>query len=50
MSYRQSYNREMDSVKAYYLIGVTLVLAAVFHSNLNRSVVGDYLWAFTQYL
>lgn len=26
------------------------VMAAIFHSNLNRTVVADYGWAFTQYL
>jgi len=41
---------DLDTVKSYYLIALTLGLAVLFHSNLNRSPVGDFLWAFTQYL
>lgn len=48
--FKTSYNQELDSVKSYYLIGLAFVLAVLFHSNLNKSVVGDFLWAFTQYL
>lgn len=25
-------------------------MAVLFHSNLNRTVIADYGWAFTQYL
>lgn len=48
--YKSSYNGDLDTVKSYYLIGVAAVLALLFHSSLNRSFVGDYTWAFTQYL
>jgi hypothetical protein len=48
--FRTSYNRDLDSVKSYYLIAAAAVLAVLFHSSLNRSLVGDYLWAFSQYL
>ena len=40
----------MDIVKSYYLIAFAAVVAIFFHSNLNKSVVADYGWAFTQYL
>lgn len=48
--FKTSYNRDIDTVKSYYLVALAAFLAALFHSNLNRSLVGDYLWAFTQYL
>lgn len=50
VAFRTSYNRDLDTVKCYYLIGAAAVLAVLFHSSLNRSLVGDYLWAFSQYL
>ena len=50
VSYKSSYNQDLDTVKSYYLIGVACLLALLFHSSLNRSVVGDFTWAFTQYL
>ena len=31
-------------------MAVAFLLAVLFHSNLNRSLIGDFLWAFTQYL
>ena len=48
--YKSSYNGDLDTVKSYYLIGLAAILALLFHSSLNRSFVGDYTWAFTQYL
>ena len=48
--FRTSYNSDLDTVKSYYLVGVAAVLAFFFHSSLNRSFIGDYTWAFTQYL
>jgi uncharacterized membrane protein len=50
VTFRTSYNQDLDTVKSYYLILAAAVLAVLFHSNLNRSLVGDFLWAFTQYL
>ena len=50
VTFKSSYNQDLDSVKFYYLIIVAAVLAVLFHSSLNRSLVGDFLWAFTQYL
>jgi hypothetical protein len=50
VKFKTSYDRDLDTVKSYWLIAGAAVLAALFHSNLNRSLVGDYLWAFTQYL
>jgi hypothetical protein len=50
VTYRISYHKDLDSVKSYYLIALAFVLAVLFHSNLNRSLVGDFLWAFSQYL
>ena len=47
---RGSYDKLMDSVKAWPLVVAAGALAVVFHSSLNNSLVGDYLWAFTQYL
>ncbi len=49
-SYKSTYNQDLDTVKSYYIIAVAAVLALIFHSSLNRSFVGDYLWAFSQYL
>ena len=48
--FKSSYNRDLDTVKCYYLIGIAAILALLFHSSLNRSFIGDYTWAFTQYL
>lgn len=48
--YKTTYDRELDTVKSYYLVACAFMLAVIFHSNLNRSVIGDFLWAFTQYL
>lgn len=50
VSFKGSYNQDLDTVKSYYLIGAAGILALLFHSSLNRSFVGDYTWAFTQYL
>ena len=50
VSFKGSYNGDLDTVKSYYIIGLSVVLAFLFHSSLNRSFVGDYTWAFTQYL
>lgn len=49
-AFKASYNQDLDTVKSYYIIAVAAVLALVFHSSLNRSFIGDYLWAFSQYL
>jgi len=49
-TFRTSYNQDLDTIKSYYLIGVAAVLALLFHSSLNRSFIGDYSWAFSQYL
>lgn len=49
-AFKASYNQDLDTVKSYYIIAVAAVLALIFHSSLNRSFVGDYLWAFSQYL
>lgn len=49
-AFKVSYNQDLDTVKSYYIIGVAAVLALIFHSSLNRSFIGDYLWAFSQYL
>lgn len=48
--FRTSYNQDLDVVKSYYLIAFAAVMALLFHSNLNRTIVADYGWAFTQYL
>ena len=48
--FKGSYNQDLDTVKSYYLIAVAGVLALLFHSSLNRSFIGDFTWAFTQYL
>ena len=48
--FKTSYNQDLDTVKSYYLIGAAAVLAVLFHSSLNRSLIGDYFWAFSQYL
>ena len=48
--FKGSYNQDLDTVKSVYLIGVAGVLALLFHSSLNRSFIGDFTWAFTQYL
>lgn len=50
VSFKNSYNQDLDTVKCYYLIALAAVLALLFHSSLNRSFIGDYTWAFTQYL
>jgi len=50
VKFKTSYDHDIDSVKSYWLILGSVVLAALFHSNLNRSVIGDFLWAFSQYL
>jgi hypothetical protein len=50
VTFRTSYNYDLDTVKSYYLIGAAAVLAILFHSSLNRSFFGDYFWAFSQYL
>lgn len=48
--FRTSYNQDLDVVKSYYLVGFAAVMAILFHSNLNRTIIADYGWAFTQYL
>ena len=48
--YKTSYNQDLDVVKSYYLIIVAAILGVLFHSDLNRSFLGDFTWAFTQYL
>ena len=50
VAFKSSYNQDLDTVKCYYLIALAAVLALLFHSSLNRSFIGDYTWAFTQYL
>jgi hypothetical protein len=50
VAFKTSYNRDLDTVKSYYLIAAAALLAVVFHSSLNRSLIGDYFWAFSQYL
>lgn len=50
VSFKTSYNQDLDTVKSYWLIGAAALLAVLFHSSLNRSLVGDYTWAFSQYL
>jgi hypothetical protein len=48
--FKTSYNRDLDTVKCYYLIALAFLLAVLFHSSLNRSLVADFAWAFSQYL
>lgn len=48
--FKTSYNQDLDIIKSYYLIPFAFVLAMLFHSNLNRSIIADFGWAFTQYL
>lgn len=48
--YKTSYNQDVDTIKSYYLVIFAAVMAIFFHSNLNRTIVADYGWAFTQYL
>ena len=48
--FKTSYNKDLDVIKCYYLIAFAAVCAIFFHSSLNRSLFGDYGWAFTQYL
>ena len=48
--FKTSYNQDLDVIKSYYLIIFAAVLAIFFHSSLNRSLFGDFGWAFTQYL
>jgi len=48
--FKGSYSQDLDTVKSYYLIILAVVLALLFHSSLNRSFIGDFTWAFTQYL
>lgn len=48
--FRTSYCQDLDTIKCYYLIIFAAIMAAIFHSNLNRTIVADYGWAFTQYL
>lgn len=48
--FKSSYNQDLDTIKCYYLIPFAAVMALLFHSNLNRTIVADYGWAFTQYL
>lgn len=48
--FKSSYNQDLDKVKFYYLVIFAAIMALLFHSNLNRTIVADYGWAFTQYL
>jgi hypothetical protein len=49
-TFKTSYNKDLDTVKAIYLIKVAFILAIFFHPNLNRNLVADFSWAFSQYL
>ena len=48
--FRSSYDMDFDVIKFWYLTIIAGILAVFFHSNLNRSVLGDFAWAFSQYL
>lgn len=48
--YTTSYQKSEDVIKFWYLVIAAFVFAIFFHSNLNRSVIADFAWAFTQYL
>jgi len=48
--FKSSFDRDLDTLKSYYLIILAAFLAILFHSDFNRSLIGDYLWAFSQYL
>lgn len=48
--FKTSYNKDLDIIKSYYLIATAAILAILFHSNLNRSFIADFSWAFSQYL
>ena len=47
--YEISYNSDLDSIKYYYVLPLTLVLACLFHPSLNANFFGDVAWTFALY-
>jgi ER lumen protein retaining receptor len=48
--YRATYSAEQDDFEIGYLLGVCLILAVVFHPNLNRRPFFDVMWTFALYV
>jgi len=48
--FRGSYEFDLDSVKAYYLVPIPFVLALLVHPGLNNHYLSDCSWTFAQYL
>lgn len=47
--YSASYNADLDSIKFYYILPVTFILASFFHPSLNNNSLGDIAWTFSLY-
>lgn len=47
--YEISYNADLDSIKFYYILPFTFILACLFHPSLNANFFGDVSWTFALY-
>lgn len=47
--YALSYNGELDTIKFFYILPFTFVLACLFHPSLNNNTIGDVAWTFALY-
>lgn len=47
--YEISYNADLDSIKFYYILPLTFILACLFHPSLNANFFGDVSWTFALY-
>lgn len=50
VKYKDSYEKDIDTMQAKYIMTPCLLLAVVLHPSLNRNFFGDTFWAFALYL
>lgn len=50
IKYKDTYEKELDTMKGQYILIPSFVLAVIMHPSLNRNFFGDTFWAFALYV
>ncbi|EDO07908.1 ER lumen protein retaining receptor family protein [Babesia bovis T2Bo] len=50
VKYKNTYEKELDTMSAAYILIPSFVMAMILHPSLNRSKFGDTAWAFALYV
>ncbi|ORM41856.1 ER lumen protein-retaining receptor [Babesia sp. Xinjiang] len=50
VKYKDTYEKELDTMSAFYILGPSMFMALILHPSLNRNRFGDTAWAFALYV